>query len=208
MVRSATGPTSASEGVRTPPVSTTESAVPSRPRVPLNRLVTRSELVTMVRPGTSSRHWASANVVVPAATAIAVPGVTRLAAARAMAVFSGRSSTSLASKPGSWLAGVPGSTAPPWTFSTRPSRASTSRSLRMVMSETPSRWVRSLTRALPSLLTACRMSDWRCLASMPASPPCHWMAPGPGGRPRVAPSVFSETFAKRVRFRAPMSEQP
>ncbi len=33
------------------------------------------------------------------------------------------------------------------------------------------------------------------------------MAPGPGGRPRVAPSVLSETFAKRVRFRARMSEQ-
>src|SRR6516164_2698160 len=32
MVRSAIGPTSASEGVRTPPVSTTPSAVPSGPR--------------------------------------------------------------------------------------------------------------------------------------------------------------------------------
>ena len=170
MVRSATGPTSASEGVRTPPVSTTESAVPSRPRVPLNRLVTRSELVTMVSPGTSSRHWASANVVVPEAIAIAVPGVTMVAAARAIEVFSGRSRTSFASKPGSWLAGDPGRTAPPCTFSTRPSLARTSRSRRMVMSETPSRWVRSLTRALPSLLTACRMSDWRCLASMNCFP--------------------------------------
>ena len=55
----------------------------------------------MVSPGTSSRHCASANVVVPAARAIAVPGVTILAAARAIAVFSGRSSTSFASKPGS-----------------------------------------------------------------------------------------------------------
>ena len=96
------GPTSASDGVRTPPVSTTESAVPSRPpRAPLNRLVTRSELVTMVSPGTSSRHCASANVVVPAARAIAMPGVTMLAAVRAIAVFSGRSSTNFASNPGS-----------------------------------------------------------------------------------------------------------
>ena len=102
MVRSAIGPTSASDGVRTPPVSTTESAVPSSPpRIPPNTFVTRSELVTMVSPGTSSRHCASANVVVPAARAIAVPGVTILAAARAIAVFSGCSSTSFASKPGS-----------------------------------------------------------------------------------------------------------
>ena len=99
MVRSATGPTSASEGVRKPPVSTTESVVPSSLRVPLNTLLTRSEFVTIVTPGTSSRYWASANVVVPPATAIAVPGVTRFAAVRAMAVFSGCSRTSLASKP-------------------------------------------------------------------------------------------------------------
>ena len=55
----------------------------------------------MVTPGTSSRHCASANVVVPAARATAVPGVTILAAAWAIAVFSGRSRTSFASKPGS-----------------------------------------------------------------------------------------------------------
>ena len=55
----------------------------------------------MVRPGTSSRHWASANVVVPAAIATAVLGLTRAAAARAIVFFSGRSRTSLSSKPGS-----------------------------------------------------------------------------------------------------------
>ena len=138
----------------------------SGPRLPLNRLATRSELVTMVSPGTSSRHWASANVVVPAEIATAVPGLTRPAAARAMDDFSGRSSTSLSSKPGSWTLCEPGRTAPPCTFSTRPSLARTSRSRLIVMSETPSCCVRSLTRALPSLLTACRISDWRCLASI------------------------------------------
>ena len=33
------------------------------------------------------------------------------------------------------------------------------------------------------------------------------MAPGAGGRLRVASSVLSETFANRVRFRARVSEQ-
>ena len=54
IVRSATGPTSASEPLRMPPVRTTE--VPSGPRLLVNRFATRSELVTMVSPGTSSRH--------------------------------------------------------------------------------------------------------------------------------------------------------
>ena len=100
-VRSATGPTSASEGVRIPPVRMTDVCDPLPGRALLNRFITRSELVTIVRPGTSSRHWASANVVVPADRAIAVPGLTRLAAALPIAAFSGCSSTSLASKPGS-----------------------------------------------------------------------------------------------------------
>src|SRR5258708_36739815 len=103
MVKSATGPTSASDGVRIPPVKTI--VVPSAPRLPLNRLATRSELVTMVRPGTSTRHWARANVVVPAGIAIAGPGLTRDAAVGAMGAFPGRPRTSLSAKPGSAQAG-------------------------------------------------------------------------------------------------------
>ena len=61
------------------------------------------------------------------------------------------------------------------------------------MSETPSRWVRSLTRALPSLLTACKMSDWRCLASIAPTPPCHRTPPGPVRVGLVASSVLTET---------------
>ena len=99
IVRSATGPTSASEVARMPPVTSTE--VPSGPRLPVYRFATRSELVTMVSPGTSSRHWASANVVVPEAIATAVLGLTRAAAVRAIVFFSGRSRTSLSSKPAS-----------------------------------------------------------------------------------------------------------
>ena len=84
-----------------PPVRMTEVCDPFVGRALLNRFITRSELVTIVSPGTSRRHWASANVVVPADRAIAVPGLTRLAAALPIAAFSGCSSTSLASKPGS-----------------------------------------------------------------------------------------------------------
>ncbi len=102
-------------------------------------LATRTELVTIVRPATSSNCPARAKVVVPADSAIAVPGFTRSAAARAIASFCGLASTDLASKPGSWLLGAPGSTAPPCTFSIRPAWASASRSRRIVMSDTPRR---------------------------------------------------------------------
>ena len=140
-------------------------------------LATRTELVTIVSPGTSSNCWASAKVVVPADSAMAVPGATRAAAARAMASFCGCSSTDLASKPGSWLLGAPGSTAPPCTFSIRPARASASRSRRMVISDTPRRWVRSLTRALPARRMSSKISDCRCLASILDLPyPLGWLA--------------------------------
>ena len=140
IARSATGPTSASDGVRTPPVRITAgwSGPPPDAGLPSSsRLATRTELVTIVSLGISRRCRASSKVVVPADSAIAVPGLTSAAAARAMASFSGRSSTDLASNPGSWLLGAPGSTAPPCTFSISPARARTSRSRRMVISETP-----------------------------------------------------------------------
>ena len=74
-VRSATGPTRASDGVRIPPVKTTDVCEPLVGRALLNRFITRSELVTIVSPGTSSRHWASANVVVPAEQRDRGPGL-------------------------------------------------------------------------------------------------------------------------------------
>ena len=81
----ATGPTSASEGVRMPPVSTTVwSARLSR----WNTSAIWIEFVTTVSSGTSARWWASVQVVVPAESAIAVPGRTSRAARRAMASFS------------------------------------------------------------------------------------------------------------------------
>jgi hypothetical protein len=97
------GPTSASEGVRTPPVSTTDvgGEVWSPGPAPWNRLATRIEFVTTVRPGTLNSCSASAYVVVPADSAIAAPGVTRPAAALAIIPFSGSSLPDFASKPGS-----------------------------------------------------------------------------------------------------------
>ena len=81
IARSATGPTSESDGVRTPPVSTTVAAPPGRAAARAGARcavwktsATRTELVTTVRSGTSSRWWASANVVVPPDRAIALPG--------------------------------------------------------------------------------------------------------------------------------------
>jgi (E)-4-hydroxy-3-methylbut-2-enyl-diphosphate synthase len=62
MARSAIGPTSASDGVRTPPVSTIDvgGAVWSLCPLPWNRLATRIEFVTTVSPGTLNSCSASA----------------------------------------------------------------------------------------------------------------------------------------------------
>jgi len=67
----------------------------------VNRLITRTELVTIVSSGMPSNCSARAKVVVPADSPIALPGVTRLAAAWAMAALAGCSRLDLASKPGS-----------------------------------------------------------------------------------------------------------
>ena len=83
---SATGPTSASDGVRTPPVRMT-----STPAAPCRASAMRRPLVTTVRsvmpaPASSS---ASRYVVVPADSATACPGSIVASAARAIAAFSG-----------------------------------------------------------------------------------------------------------------------
>ncbi len=97
-VCTATGPTSASLGVRTPPVSTT---VRSGRGLWVRISATRMLLVTTVRLGTDSSSPASRNVVVPAVMPIARPGVTRPAATRAIADFSSVLRSDLASNPGS-----------------------------------------------------------------------------------------------------------
>ncbi len=80
----ATGPTSASEGVRTPPVSTT---VRSARGLRWKTSATGIELVITVSSGTPIRCWASAHVVVPAESATAVPGRTSRAARRAISLL-------------------------------------------------------------------------------------------------------------------------
>ncbi len=169
---SATGPTRVSDGVRTPPVSTTVAA-PGRAAGPdadtvrwalWNTSATRTELVTTVRSGTSSNCCARTNAVVPPASAIALPRAAIRAAARAMSSFAPSSSVDFASKPGSCVVASATGTAPPCTFATTPWRARASRSRRTVMSETFSRRVSSLTRTPPRRLTSSRISARRCSA--------------------------------------------
>src|SRR5690606_8427605 len=142
----ATGPTSASEGVRTPPVGTT---VRSARGLRWKTSATGIELVITVSSGTPMRWCASCHVVVPADRATAVPGRTSWAARRAITSFSCCCLADLAVKPGSSVEPGPIAVAPPCTFSSSPRSASTSRSRRMVMSETPSSRTRSATRTAP-----------------------------------------------------------
>ncbi len=166
MAWSVTGPTRASEGVRTPPVRITVAVagVPSSPGCS-SRSAIRSELVTTVRPSTACRCRATAKVVVPAARAIAEPGGTSAAAARAIASLAGSSQCALVSNPGSPLDGASTRTAPPCTLCTRPRRASASRSRRTVMSDTPRSRTSSVTRTPPRARTCSRMSTRRWPAS-------------------------------------------
>ena len=94
----ANGPTSASDGVRTPPVRMT---VWSRRPERYSTSATRSEFVTTVTPGISPTRAASVWVVVPAEIAIAMPGSTSRAASSAIAAFSTCWSADLATNPGS-----------------------------------------------------------------------------------------------------------
>src|SRR6266536_3203935 len=163
MVCTATGPTSASEGVRTPPTRTTTRSGRS---CAYSTSATGSELVTTVSSGMRVRWRANAWVVVPALIAIAVPGCTNSAARRAIASLAGRSWLDLASKPGSSVLPRRGRVAPPWTLETSPRLASASRSRRMVMSETPSSSVRSLTRTPPLRWSSSRIRSCRWAGSI------------------------------------------
>src|SRR3954454_5396176 len=99
MVRSATGPTSAALGVRTPPVRITVTwLVPSRFVITTATVV---ELVTTVRPGMDATYGAIAHVVVPAESPIAAPGWIIRAARWAIACLAGWASWLLAANPGS-----------------------------------------------------------------------------------------------------------
>src|SRR6266496_3683364 len=112
------------------------------------------------------RWRAKACVVVPALIAIAVPGCTNSTARRAIASLAGRSWLDLASKPGSSVLPRRGRVAPPWTLETSPRLASASRSRRMVMSETPSSSVRSLTRTPPLRWSSSRIRSCRWAGSI------------------------------------------
>ncbi len=142
MAWSATGPTSASDGVRMPPVRITVGA----PGACCMTSITRIEFVTMVRSRTWVMRCASAKVVVPPESAIAVPGRTNRAAATAMASFSESSRDDFASKPGSSMLGVDAMVAPAVHLLDQPVTRQTSRSRRTVMSETLRSSVSSLTR--------------------------------------------------------------
>lgn len=115
-----------SDGVRTPPVSTTVAAPARGPPVAAERCAvwntsaTRTEFVTTVNSGTSSRCWASAYVVVPPESAIALPGTAMAAATRAMSSLAVSSSVDFTSKPGSCVLASTTGTAPPCTFSMTP----------------------------------------------------------------------------------------
>src|SRR5512141_737245 len=163
----ANGPTSASDGVRTPPVRIT---VWSRRPDRLRTSATRSEFVTTVTPGMSPTLAASAWVVVPAEIAIAMPGSTRAPAAAAIAAFSACWSADLATKPGSYEARPDRAVAPPCTFSSNPCSCRTSRSRRTVMSDTASSRASSPTRTAPTSRTRSRMNAWRWRASMSSTP--------------------------------------
>src|SRR6266498_619103 len=163
MVCTATGPTSASEGVRTPPTRTTTRSGRS---CAYSTSATGSELVTTVSSGMRVKWRANAWVVVPALIAIAMPGCTNSAARRAIASLAGRSWLDLASKPGSSVLPRRGRVAPPWTLETSPRLASASRSRRMVMSETPSSSVRSLTRTPPLRWSSSRIRSCRWAGSI------------------------------------------
>src|SRR6266508_3176260 len=138
MVCTATGPTSASEGVRTPPTRTTTRSGRS---CAYSTSATGSELVTTVSSGMRVK-W------------------------RAIASLAGRSWLDLASKPGSSVLPRRGRVAPPWTLETSPRLASASRSRRMVMSETPSSSVRSLTRTPPLRWSSSRIRSCRWAGSI------------------------------------------
>ena len=163
----ATGPTRASEGVRTPPVSTT---VRSARCEWCSTSATWIELVTTVRPAMSMMCEANCQVVVPAVMPMADPGRTSAAAAMAIACFSRVLRCSLASNPGSSVLCSSGRVAPPCTLASSPASSSTSRSRRTVMSLTPSNWARSLTRAAPRRRTSARITSCRWRASARVAP--------------------------------------
>ena len=165
-VASATEPTRASDGVRSPPVSST---VRSRRGTRWSTSETRTELVTTVRLGMSTRWKASCQVVVPAVIPIALPAATIDAAAMAMACFSAMLRRDLASNPGSSLLCSSRTVAPPWTLVSSPASSSDSRSRRMVMSLTPSSAESSLTRTAPRRRTSATMTSWRWRASAGAA---------------------------------------
>ena len=182
----ASGPTRASEGVRTPPSRTTVCPVAG---ASWSTSAIRGEFVTTVMSLTRRRARASAKVVVPEFSETDMPGATIASAAAAMAAFSGSCSSDLCVNPGSAAEDPAGSFAPPWTFCSSPSRASRSRSRRTVMSDTPSSATRSATRTAPEARTRSRISRRRRSGSISVMGP-----PGSAGVRRDPGSVTCPTI--------------
>ncbi len=163
----ATGPTSPSDGVRSPPVSTTVRSGRCRA---FSTSATLSELVTTVRFAMSPRCRARVQVVLPAVIAMAMPGRISFAARAAIASFSETSRWLVISNPGSIALAVSMAVAPPCTLASSPLRSSTSRSRRTVMSDTPSSTVSWATLAPPVRRTSSRILAWRIAASTAVRP--------------------------------------
>ena len=94
----------------------------------------------------------------PAVSATAWPGSTKVLAFLAIASFSSSWRCDFASKPGSSVLVNLRAVAPPYTLSSTPAFASTSRSRRIVMSDTDRNSVNSLTRTAPRLRTSSAIS--------------------------------------------------
>src|SRR6185312_6558139 len=118
------GPTSASDGVRSPPVRTT---IMSSPPDSYSTSATRSELVTTVSRGIPIIAAATACVVVPADSATDAPGSSSCTAAAAIACFAAVCKVDVAANPGSSTL-LPAAVAPPCTRVTSPRSASASMS--------------------------------------------------------------------------------
>src|SRR5215213_6974737 len=162
MVRSAKGPTSASEGVRNIPP---ESTICSHP-FSCNVSAMLVELVMNVsEPRSRLSASAICQVVVPAEKATVSPSLTKPRAARAITRFSVRFSFCFWTKCGS--AAVFGTgTAPPCTLRSMLRAESSSRSRLTVMSETPSPRLNAATETLPARSSSSRSACCRLSLSI------------------------------------------
>ena len=157
------GPTSASDGVRSPPVSRTEVvASPER----CSTSATQTELVTTVRSGMPGQVLGEGVGRRPGRDGDRHAGVHQLGGGRGDGLLLAPALDRLGREARLGGGRLGHRHAPPCTFSSSPSRCSATRSRRTVMSETPSRSTRSVTRTVPSRSSSARMRLRRCAASI------------------------------------------